>query len=103
MIKHVVLFTFRKDLPRPRIAAIMEGFRGLAGRIPGILSYHWGFNNSPEGYGRGYTCAFVMELADAQARTNYLEHPEHVAFANGTIIPALERGIDSVLVFDFDG
>jgi hypothetical protein len=36
------------------------------------------------------------------ARQRYLEHPAHVAFARETVIPSLERGLDSVLVFDYE-
>jgi hypothetical protein len=42
------------------------------------------------------------DASDAQARQRYLEHPAHVAFAQETLIPVLEGGLDSVLVFDYE-
>jgi len=102
MIKHVVLFQFKKTLTEMQIASVMEGFTALRKQIPQILSYQWGANNSPEGLDKGFRHGFVMELAGPAQRKAYLEHPAHVKFANETIFPALEHGKESVVVFDYD-
>lgn len=101
MIKHIVLFKFKEDLGVEAIADVMNGFASLQSQIPEILSFRWGFNNSPEGLDKGFKVGFEMELADGRARSRYLAHPAHVAFAQNTVLPALHDGLESVVVFDY--
>jgi hypothetical protein len=81
---------------------IFAGFGALAAKMTGARRFSGGANVSPEGLDRGFTHGFVMDFDSAQARDAYLAHPDHVAFAEGTVIPALEAGRDSIVVFDYE-
>jgi hypothetical protein len=91
-IIHLAFFQWKPTLDERELAALRQEFAALQAVIPDIKSFRWIHNNSTEG----------LEFADAQARQRYLEHSAHVAFAQNTVIPALERGLDSVLVFDYE-
>jgi len=102
MIRHVVLFRFAEAVDEDRIAHILDGFSKLVEIVPGAVGVTGGPNVSPEGLDRGYMHGLVMDFETAQARDDYLAHPAHVSFSNGTVIPALEHGLDSVAVFDYE-
>ncbi|HEX4946710.1 MAG TPA: Dabb family protein [Blastocatellia bacterium] len=55
-----------------------------------------------KGLDNGFQEGICLEFADVSARLRYLEHPTHVVFAQETVIPALECGLGSVLVFDYE-
>ena len=102
MIRHIVLMQFPDDAPVETINEIFSGFGALAAKLPGVRGFSSGPNVSPEGLDRGYRHGFVMDFDSANARDDYLAHAEHTAFAEGTVIPALEAGIDSIAVFDYE-
>jgi hypothetical protein len=102
MIKHVALFQFRKGLGEERIAELMNTFHEFVRTMPGLRSVSWGRNNSPEGLDKGFMHGFVMEIDDAEAREDYLNHPDHVTFAEEVFVPELANGRDSIVVFDYD-
>ncbi len=102
MIRHVVLMQFAESTAPETINEIFSGFGGLVHKIDGARAVTSGENVSPEGLDRGYRHGFVMDFDDAAARDAYLEHPDHVAFAEGTVIPALAAGRDSIVVFDYE-
>jgi hypothetical protein len=81
-IRHVVIFKYQADAEEAQIAQITAAFRSLKDRIPGILSFENGVNNSPEGLNLGFTHAYVLTFENAAARDAYLPHPEHDAFGN---------------------
>lgn len=81
-IRHVVVFKYRADAGDAQIAQITDAFRSLQDRIPGILSFEHGVNNSPEGLNQGFTHAHILTFETAAARDAYLPHPEHEAFGN---------------------
>lgn len=99
MIKHCVLFRFRKDAGDAAIADIMTRFEQLVGTIPGVLAVYAGVNVSPEGLDRGNMHGFVMDIESAALRDAYLIHPEHVAISED-LLPLLHGGIEGVTVFD---
>lgn len=101
-IVHLAFFQWRRNLSAPELAALRQGFAELQAVIPEIKSFRWIRNNSTEGLDKGFQEGICLEFDDAPARQRYLEHPAHVAFARETVIPALERGLDSVLVFDYE-
>ena len=101
MIRHIVLMQFPDDAPEETINEIFSGFGALAAKLPGVRGFSSGPNVSPEGLHRGYLHGFVMDFDSPQARDDYLAHPEHKAFAEGTVIPALKAELDSIAVFDY--
>lgn len=101
-IVHLALFQWKPTLSEQELAALRQGFAALQTVIPDIKSFRWIRNNSTEGLDKGFQEGICLEFDDAQARQRYLEHPAHVAFARENVIPALARGLDSVLVFDYE-
>jgi len=101
-IVHLALFQWKQSLGERELAALRQEFAALQAVIPDIKSFRWIRNNSTESLDKGFQEGICLEFDDAQARQRYLEHPAHVAFAQEIMIPALERGLDSVLVFDYE-
>jgi hypothetical protein len=102
MTKHIVLVQVKAGLSQDEIESVFQELGGLKNSIPGIVNFSWGAMNSPEGLHRGYTHAFEIDFEDAAARDAYLPHPEHTRVAGELLLPALQNGVDSVLVFDYD-
>jgi hypothetical protein len=79
-LRHVVVFKYKPGTTQAQIQQVTTAFRGLKDRIPGIVSFEHGINNSPEGKNLGFTHAYLLTFTDAQARDAYLPHPEHQKF-----------------------
>lgn len=97
-VRHVVVFRFTPEAPDSAIVEITEAFRNLESRIPGIISFEDGVNNSPEGLNDGFTHVFMLTFENAAARDAYLPHPEHAAF--GALLDELGV-VDEVFVVDY--
>lgn len=97
-VRHVVVFKYKDDATKKQIQVITDAFRDLKNKIPGILSFERGVNNSPEGLNRGLTHIYLLTFEDEAARDAYLPHPEHKAF--GKILR--DSGIfEEVFVVDY--
>jgi Stress responsive A/B Barrel Domain len=97
-VRHIVIFKYTDQATPEQIQEITDAFRDLKNKIPGILSFEYGRNNSPEGYNRGLTHAYVLTFENAAARDAYLPHPAHASF--GELLG--ESGIfEEAFVFDF--
>ena len=79
-VRHVVVFKYRSGATEPQISEVTSAFRALRDRIPGIVAFEHGVNNSPEGKNLGFTHVYTLTFEDAAARDAYLPHPEHQAF-----------------------
>jgi hypothetical protein len=97
LILHTVFFKFKCDAETESIDNLNATIGRLKDVIPGITSYSWGPNCSPEGLGRGFGSGFVMTFTDAAARDAYLPHPEHQA-----VQQLVRTVVDDVFVYDFD-
>ncbi|MBW3629886.1 MAG: Dabb family protein [Gemmatimonadetes bacterium] len=49
-----------------------DAFRALKDRIPNILSFEQGVNDSPEGRNLGFTHVYLLTFTDAASRDRYL-------------------------------
>lgn len=96
LLRHVVLFKFKKDTPVSKIKEIEAAFSDLPSKIPQIISYEWGLNNSPENLNKGFTHCFFLSFKSEAERAIYLPHPDHKAFG-ALLTPYLE----DVLVLDY--
>ena len=99
MIRHIVIFKYRNDATPEQMKIVSTAFWALKDRIPGIIGFEAGVNNSPENLNRGFKHIFQLTFEDAAARDAYLPHPEHKAFGE------LLRGVgilDEVFVIDYD-
>ena len=97
-VRHVVVFRFTPEATDTAIAEVTRAFRELETRIPGIIGFEDGVNNSPEGLNDGFTHVFTVTFEDVAARDAYLPHPEHAAF--GALLDSLGI-VDGVFVVDY--
>ena len=79
-LRHVVAFKFRDTATKEKIKEVEDAFRALKGKIPQIVSYEWGTNNSPEKLDKGFTHGFILSFKSEKDRDDYLVHPEHKKF-----------------------
>ncbi|MDA7536460.1 Dabb family protein [bacterium] len=93
---HMVSFKFKESVTKEDIKKVESAFAGLQKKIPQILSYETGTNNSPEGLDKGFTHGFVLTFHSGQDRDDYLIHPHHKDF--GKLVGPL---LEDVFVVDF--
>jgi hypothetical protein len=79
-VKHIVGFKFKPNVSDSQIQQLTDAFRQLKDKIPGIISFEHGINDSPEGLNLGFTHIYQLTFEDAKARDIYLPHPEHQKF-----------------------
>lgn len=96
VLRHVVLFKFKEGTSTADIKKVEEAFAALPAKIPQILHYEWGLNNSPEGLDKGFTHCFLLSFKNAEDRAVYLPHPDHKAFGQ-----VLSPYLADVLVIDY--
>lgn len=97
-VRHVVVFKYKPEATEAQIAEVTTAFRALKEKIPGILAFEHGINNSPEGHNKGFTHVYLLTFEDAAARDAYLPHPEHEAF--GALLGRLGI-LEDVFVVDY--
>jgi hypothetical protein len=97
-VRHVVVFKYKPEATEAQIQQVAVAFRALQDKIPGILSFEQGVNNSPEGKNLGFTHIYLLTIADTQARNTYLPHPEHQLF--GELLGQLGI-LEDVFVVDY--
>ena len=97
-VRHLVVFKFKPAATPEQIQQVSDALRALKEKIPGIVSFERGVNNSPEGKNLGFTHAFLITFEDAAARDAYLPHPEHKKF--GALLGSLNV-MEDVFVVDY--
>ena len=97
-VRHIVIFKYKKDASESQIKQILAAFQDLKNRIPGIMSFEHGVNNSPEKKNIGFTHVFNMTFENERARDEYLPHPEHKKF--GELLGKLGV-LEDVFVVDY--
>lgn len=95
-VRHVVCFQYKEGTPAKKIAEINRAFAALKRKIPGIVAFEMGENNSPEGLNKGFTHCYIVTFENDEARKVYLPHPEHQAF-----VALLKPHLEDVFVIDF--
>ncbi len=96
LLRHVVLFKFKEGASPEKVKEVEAAFKALPSKIPQIVSYEWGLNNSPEGLAKGFTHCFFLTFKSEEDRAIYLPHPDHKAF--GALLSPI---LDDVLVIDY--
>jgi hypothetical protein len=97
-LRHVVAFKFKDTAGKEEIKKVETAFRDLKKKIPQIVSYEWGINNSPEKHNKGCTHGFILTFHSEKDRDEYLVHPDHKEFGK-LVGPVLA----DVFVIDFWG
>jgi hypothetical protein len=92
VLRHVVLFSFKASASAEDVDRVVADFGALNNAIPGIETYEWGTNVSPEGLNDGFTHCFTLTFATAEARDGYLVHQAHQDFV-ATLGACLERSL----------
>ncbi len=95
-LRHVVMFKFKNDASAEEVKKIEDAFRALPSKVPEVVDFEWGTNNSPEKLADGFTHCFLVTFNDTKGRDVYLPHPAHKEFA-ALLTPLL----DKVLVIDY--
>lgn len=98
VLRHAVFFSFQEDSTDDDIQRIVDAFRELPSKIPEIIDFEWGVNNSPEGLNDGLTHCFLLTFKDEAGRAAYLPHEAHKAFGD-----VLRGHNDKVFVIDYWG
>ena len=88
MIKHIVMWKFKDEIPEENKAMLKENMQkaltSLLGKVPGLLSVEF---QSELLSSSTHDMALVTELESAKALAGYSVHPEHVAVANTYVRP----------------
>lgn len=79
-VRHIVVFKYKASATPEQINEVTTAFRDLKDKIPGIVSFEHGVNNSPENLNKGFTHVYLLTFENATARDAYLPHPEHRKF-----------------------
>jgi hypothetical protein len=98
-VRHMVVFKFKEGTTPDQIRQVTDALRALKDKIPGIVSFERGVNNSPEKKNLGFTHAFLITFENAKARDAYLPHPEHRKF--GQLLGQLGV-MEDVFVVDYE-
>ncbi len=96
MVRHVVMFSFKKDAEDAEIKEVDALFKELPSVISEIQSFESGVNISPENLDKGFTHIYLLSFADEKARDIYLYHKTHQAFS-----AKAGKIFDDVMVMDY--
>jgi hypothetical protein len=99
-VKHIVAFKYKDSATSGQINEVTKAFKALKDKIPGIASFEYGVNNSPENLNKGFTHVYLITFENAEARDAYLPHPEHKKF--GELLGKLNV-LEEAFVVDFSG
>jgi len=97
-MRHIVIFKYNPTATAVQIEKVTNTLSDLQNKIPGIVAFEHGVNNSPENKNIGFTHIYMFTFEDAESRDVYLPHPEHQKF--GEMLG--EMGIvEDVFVVDY--
>lgn len=80
VVRHIVVFKYKPSATEAQIKEVSEAFASLKDKIPGIISFEYGINNSSENKNNGFTHIYQLTFENIKARDEYLPHPEHEKF-----------------------
>lgn len=96
VLRHVVNLKYKEEATQEEVREAVRDFIGLQHKIPAIIDFEWGENNSPEGKSKGFTHCFTITFSDEEGRDVYLNHPAHL-----TLVRNVTPIIEDVLVMDY--
>ncbi|WP_164891022.1 Dabb family protein [Botryobacter ruber] len=97
-MRHIVVFKYKPSATPEQIDQVTKAFSGLKDKIPGIIAFEHGINDSPENKNLGFTHVYQLTFTDAATRDAYLPHPEHKKF--GQLLGQL-KVVEDVFVVDY--
>ena len=88
MIKHIVMWKFKKDIREDEKTALKTAMKveleALVGKVPGLVSLE--FIGEPFSTST-HDMALVSELETKKVLTEYSDHPSHIAVADTYVRP----------------
>ncbi|WP_080717535.1 Dabb family protein [Xenorhabdus bovienii] len=100
MIEHLVSYKFKNNLLDDDIKSVLDKLVSMPQSIPEIRHASWHLNSSLEGRDQGYCYLLRLEFDDQFQLEHYLASPAHTALCDDILFPALEDGLNSLIVFD---
>lgn len=98
VLRHAVFFKFKDSSSSEDVQQVVDAFRALPTKIPEIIDFQCGTNNSPEGANDEFTHCFLLTFKDEAGRDIYLPHDDHKAFGD-----VLRPHMEKVFVIDYWG
>ena len=92
MIQHIVLLKWKAGTTDQQVDAVFAQAEKLVNGIDGVERITLGRNVGDADH--GFTHAFIVNLADADALRNYLEHPLRNTYLSDAINPIEEERIE---------
>ena len=96
LLRHHVYFKFKGNVSQAEIDKINREFSGLKTRIPAIVDFECGLNNSPENLNDEFTHAYTVSFTSEEDRDTYLPHPAHQRF-----VELVDGKLAGVFVVDY--
>ena len=96
VLRHVVLYKFKDDLPPAKLQEVIDAFAGLPKKVNTIIGFEHGTNVSQEGKSEGFTHAFVVTFKNEADLAAYLVHPAHDEY-----VKVVRDRREKVIVFDY--
>lgn len=96
VLRHLVMYQFKKDLSAAQLQEVIDTFSALPKQIDTIIGFERGTTVSQEGKSAGLTHAFQVTFRDAEGLKKYLAHPAHQRYVE---IAGPRR--EKVIVFDY--
>jgi hypothetical protein len=96
VLKHLVLYKFKEDLPQAKLQEVIDTFAGLANKVDTIVALEHGPNVSKEGKSDGLTYGFCVTFKDEAGLATYLKHPAHDHY-----VSVVKDRREKVVVFDY--
>lgn len=96
VLKHLVLYKFKEDLPPAKVQEVIDTFAGLASKVDTIVALEHGPNVSKEGKSDGLTYGFCVSFKDEAGLATYLKHPAHDHY-----VSVVKDRREKVVVFDY--
>ena len=96
VLRHVVMYKFKDDLPAAKVQEVIDAFAGLPKKVNTIIGFEHGTNVSKEGKSEGFTHAFVVTFKNEADLAAYLVHPAHDEY-----VKVVRDRREKVIVFDY--
>jgi hypothetical protein len=96
VLRHVVMYKFKDDLPAAKVQEVIDAFAGLPKKVNTIIGFEHGTNVSQEGKSEGFTHAFVVTFKNEADLAAYLVHPAHDEY-----VKVVRDRREKVIVFDY--
>jgi hypothetical protein len=102
MIRHVVFYSYRSDVPDAEIQKVYEDLDKISEKLPGRLTYTWGKHDGYDQGHRHYTHCLVVDFVDEKARNLFMTDPERAAFSQREVASRMNGGKDGAVWMDFE-